>query len=195
MSLRWEIDSYFNNVKYKKISGGEAELLDPSWASGRLKRLESIGKAKSSILRKKIFRRIVADRDIILEPKSEKMELLENGLGATNIIQRYITHSEHDRGIIQTRLLHGLNSIFEPDAKFTEIQVQMYDGVNYSKQTENYAFGGAQEDIPDRWEVFLGEDQKGLIALSKSGSGLKTVILVLLNLLVIPKLKEGSIDN
>ena len=47
----------------------------------------------------------------------------------------------------------------------------------------------AQKDaIKDHWEVYLGEGTKGLIPLSQSGSGLKTVFLVLLNLLVIPKI-------
>ena len=42
----------------------------------------------------------------------------------------------------------------------------------------------------DHWEVYLGEDKKGLIPLSKSGSGLKTILLVLLNLLVVPKIEN-----
>ena len=42
----------------------------------------------------------------------------------------------------------------------------------------------------DHWEVYLGEDKKGLIPLSKSGSGLKTILLVLLNLLVVPKIEK-----
>jgi len=44
--------------------------------------------------------------------------------------------------------------------------------------------------VPDHWEVYLGEDKKGLIPLSKSGSGLKTILLVLLNLLVVPKIEN-----
>ena len=40
------------------------------------------------------------------------------------------------------------------------------------------------------WEVYLGERKKGLIPLSKSGSDLKTVLLVLLNLLVVPKIED-----
>jgi predicted ATP-dependent endonuclease of OLD family len=38
--------------------------------------------------------------------------------------------------------------------------------------------------------VFLGEQKKGLISLSNSGSGLKTAILVLLNLLVVPEIEQ-----
>jgi hypothetical protein len=40
--------------------------------------------------------------------------------------------------------------------------------------------------LQGHWEVFLGEEHKGLVALSRSGSGLKTVLLVLLNLFVVP---------
>ena len=71
-----------------------------------------------------------------------------------------------------------MDSIFGSDGQFSEIQVQVHD----EAQTET---------IKDHWEVYLGEDTKGLIPLSKSGSGLKTVFLVLLNLLAVPKI-EGK---
>ena len=38
----------------------------------------------------------------------------------------------------------------------------------------------------------ISEKTKGLISLSRSGSGLKTIILVLLNLLVVPKIKNAG---
>lgn len=38
------------------------------------------------------------------------------------------------------------------------------------------------------WEVFLEEASKGIIPLSRTGSGLKTVILVLVNLLLLPEM-------
>ncbi|MYA23830.1 MAG: ATP-binding protein [Gemmatimonadetes bacterium] len=80
---------------------------------------------------------------------------------------------------MQDELLAALNSIFGSDGQFSEIQVQVHDE--------------AQEDvIKDHWEVYLGEDTKGLIPLSKSGSGLKTVFLVLLNLLVVPKIEDKN---
>lgn len=195
--MRWEIDSYFNNVEIIDVEGYETELIDEKMEAERFKRLETVGKQKSVLLRSKIFRRVLADRDIILEPKSEKMELGENGLGATNIIQRFITHSKYDRNVVQLSLLSALNLIFEPDAKFTEIQVQMYDGRSFSDQSINSVYGinTTEEDIPDRWEVYLGEERKGLIALSKSGSGLKTVILVLLNLIVMPILEKKTVGE
>ena len=40
------------------------------------------------------------------------------------------------------------------------------------------------------WEVFLQEKGLQRVPLSKTGSGLKTIVLVLLNLLVIPHTKD-----
>ena len=82
-----------------------------------------------------------------------------------------------DAEVIQDELLAALNSIFGSDGQFSEIQVQVHDEAQ-------------DATIKDHWEVYLGEDTKGLTPLSKSGSGLKTVFLVLLNLLVVPKVEN-----
>ncbi len=50
-------------------------------------------------------------------------------------------------------------------------------------------------DGGNRWEMYLGEPGKGLVPLSRSGSGLKTVLLVLLNLLVVPELGDDERDK
>ena len=129
----------------------------------------------------KSCRRLLADRDIKTELPDTTLELGSDGAGATNIIRRFITSENLPREVIQDELLAALDSIFGSDGQFSEIQVQVHDE--------------AQKDaIKDHWEVYLGEDTKGLIPLSKSGSGLKTVFLVLLNLLVVPKVdnKEKS---
>jgi putative ATP-dependent endonuclease of the OLD family len=125
------------------------------------------------------FRRLLADRDIGPETPSNEMKLSPAGVGATNIIRRYIVTSnpKFPREVIQRDLLSALNDIFGQDGQFSEVQVKHHDEAN--------------GDIPEgRWEVFLGEEKKGLISLSNSGSGLKTVILVLLNLLVIPQIEQ-----
>jgi hypothetical protein len=100
--------------------------------------------------------------------------------GATNIVRRFLNSSSSDfpRILILEKVLSALNTIFAADADFTEIEVQQHD------VTE-------RGEIKDHWEIFLVEDSKGLVPLSNSGSGLKTVLLVLLNLLVIPHI-EGK---
>ena len=123
------------------------------------------------------FRVLLADRDIRSEPSDNKLELRSDGTGASNIIRRFITTSNEQlpREIIQEELLYALNSVFRNDGVFTEIQVQEHDDET-------------AEGPKGHWEVYLGEEQKGLISLSKSGSGLKTILLVLLNLLVVPRI-------
>ena len=126
-----------------------------------------------------IFRRLLADRDIRPERQAVDLYLGSDGRGASNIIRRFLLSSNPSlrRDVIREDLLTALNQIFREDGQFTEIQVNVHDD-------------NPDEGNVDLWEIFLGEKSKGLIPLSKSGSGLKTVILVLLNLLVVPKINN-----
>ena len=128
----------------------------------------------------KNFRRLYADRDIRPELATKELKLSTDGLGATNIIRRYIVSSSPrlPRELIQEKLLDALGLIFGSDGQFTELQIKVHDENDVGYPNEH-------------WEIYLGETNKGLISLSRSGSGLKTIILVLLNLLVIPEI-EGK---
>lgn len=66
-----------------------------------------------------------------------------------------------------------MNLIFGPDANFTKIDTRERDG----------------------WEVYLDEVQKGRIPLSQSGSGLKTIIIVLAYLHLIPRIEGFDISK
>lgn len=145
----------------------------------RSENLHKICRKASHPLTGSKFRRLLADRDIRAEAVRNELELKSDGAGATNIIRRYIVSSTLSRELIQSTLLRALNQIFRDDGKFREIQVKNHDE----------EFGG--QPIGS-WEVFLGEEKKGLVPLCQSGSGLKTVILVLLNLLVIPEIEKKS---
>ena len=122
------------------------------------------------------FRRLSAERNIIPEKATNKLGISDDGLGATNVISRYINLENMDENLIEHELLQALNIIMYPDAEYQRIQAQVIE-------TD-------EDDGEDIWEVFLHERNVGRFPLSQSGSGLKTIILVLLNLLVIPKLKE-----
>jgi putative ATP-dependent endonuclease of the OLD family len=119
------------------------------------------------------FKRLAAERDIQAEPADSGLSLDLNGRGATNIIRKYLLTSNptYPREIIQTELRTALNEIFGDDGTFSEILVRQHDESSTEKGP---------------WEVYLVEDRKGAIPLSASGSGLKTVLLVLLNLIVVP---------
>ena len=128
----------------------------------------------------KSFRRLLADRDIETEQSVPSLSLGSNGRGASNIVRRFITSSQekYPRELIQQDLLEAVRVVFGNDGHFTEIQIQEHDEGQ----------GGAKTN----WEIYLGEERKGLIPLSRSGSGLKTVLLVLLNLLVVPKIEDKT---
>lgn len=123
-----------------------------------------------------IHARLAADRDIAPEQDNGEFSLSSTGSGATRIIHRLLQYAEHDRSLIQTRLLTALNAIFSPDIYFNEITTRFLSSEN-------------------KWELFLGEEHKGPIALSASGSGIKTVILTLLNLLIRPVIETKPVSS
>ncbi|MBE5885421.1 MAG: ATP-binding protein [Lachnospiraceae bacterium] len=118
------------------------------------------------------IRRIDAERNVIPEVETDLELLSSTGDGASNIVRKFLNYSQYDENIIQKKLLVELNKIIEPDAKFNNIKVQQIE-----------------QDATVKWEIFLEEDGSRY-ALSKMGSGLKTIILVLLNLFVITQTKE-----
>lgn len=118
------------------------------------------------------FRKITAERNIL--PESEgHLSLYSDGTGASNLIATFLNDSKLEESIIEHDFLNALNSIMQPEAEFESIRVQQ---VVYNKEKV--------------WEVFLQEKGFQRVPLSKSGSGLKTIVLVLLNLLVIPHIDE-----
>lgn len=179
-SMTWEIDESMNPINEVFAVG-----FDPSSRHGdnstnaRLARVRESVKQVGHQLSGTTFRRLHADRDIRPETSGVQLALGPDGHGASNIIRRYILTSSpnYPREVIQRDLLDALNKVFGRDGLFTEIQVKVHDEA-------------ASEKLEGHWEVFLGEAKKGLIPLSNSGSGLKTVFLVLLNLLVVPEIER-----
>lgn len=178
-SVRWEVNTS------GQVTELEVESLESPHGTrsteARRTSLRSIAQNARHSLTGKNFRRLCADRDIRPEPATTDLNLAPDGTGATNIIRRYIVSSSErlPRELIQTQLLSALTSIFAADGQFSELQIKVHD-----EKDADYPEG--------HWEIHLGETKKGLVSLSRSGSGLKTVILVLLNLLVIPEIEGNS---
>ena len=122
------------------------------------------------------FRRINAERDINPEIENDSESISFNGDGVSNLIRKYINNNKYDEGLVEKTLLVELNKIMEPDASFSNIRIQE---VNKNEKNEYY------------WEIFLQEGNRRF-ALSKSGSGLKTIILILVNLFLVPDLSKGK---
>jgi putative ATP-dependent endonuclease of OLD family len=126
-------------------------------------------------LSNKLFRRLAAERNIVPEGDSNTLDPQPSGQNVTNLIQNYSNLASLDRAVVDVKLLDALNSITAPDYMFTSITPRKL-------QTSN-------------WEIFLNEKEKGLIALSASGSGLKTILCALANLVVWPIHERQSLDR
>lgn len=124
----------------------------------------------------KTFRRLLAERDILPEKADpQNITIGINGSGLTNAVQSFINKSNLPSDLVEISILEALNSIFAHDAVFTDIVCQMHEDNN--------------------WEIYLEEEDKGRIALSQSGSGLKTVISVLACLILVPHLEEKPLSQ
>lgn len=176
----WNESNYWENVKdknvwielggtkdsknsggYSAIKDGDIPLINLSYFQRGLHDFEQKRKTY-------IFRRLSAERNIVPE-KEMDLELSATGEGASNLVREFLNNSEYDEFIVEKILLNALNEIMCPEANFESIRIQ---------QTK---INGKSV-----WEIYLKEKGKERVPLSKSGSGIKTIILVLLNLIVIP---------
>lgn len=164
------------HLTWKDLGSNKLEFvkLDQEASAGEISHISTL--PANSTLRNLSHIKLDADRDITPESISGDMSLGSSGAGATQIIHKYLHHVEFDRTLIQKNLLSALNKIFSPDIIFNEVVTRFHS------QTS-------------KWEIYLGEESKGPIALSSSGSGLKTVILTLLNLLVRPNFENRSASS
>jgi len=135
----------------------------------------SISRSISTTFENKKFCKITAERDIIPENKfvdGRNIKITPNGTGAANTIEGILNMIKYDSDIIEVKLLDELNKIINPEIKFSRILVQ--------------------EIVSGKWEVFFVDFKQNRIALSKMGSGIKTILLVLLNLIVRPVIEKVS---
>jgi len=132
---------------------------------------EQVARNLQNYLEGLVVRRLSAERDIVPEPESGEEKLTETGIGASNLVRKVINFSGYDEKLIEEKLLCALNEIMMPETEFDEIRVQQIEKNNILL-----------------WEIFLREKGNDRFSLSESGSGLKTIILVLLNLLIVPDL-------
>ncbi len=122
-------------------------------------------------LKGKQFSHLSAERDIQPETPIANINVSNNGNGATCLIQTIINRDNYDSNLIEKTLLEKLNEIIKPDIDFTRILVQ--------------------QNEQDKWEIYFESAYDGRVPLSKMGSGVKTVLLVLILLFVKPEI-EGK---
>jgi putative ATP-dependent endonuclease of OLD family len=131
--------------------------------------------------------RLAADRDIKRERefRGSSLEIDDNGDGFTQVVEAVLGSKRHDRLLVEQMLLDGLNKVFATEERqFRRILAQ------YIEPNEKEADSGRI------WEIELEETDGAIVPLSQMGSGVKTTLLVLSKLLLLPKLepvKEGDV--
>lgn len=134
--------------------------------------------ARSIKIDSKVTKRISAERNIFPEDNDDNMIVDSNGNGITRIITNYLNRSKYNENLVKHDLLQNLNKIMGEDANFTEVVTQQIDSAEGTK-----------------WEIYLREEGKGRIPLSESGSGLKTILMVLVITILIPNVDHKKISQ
>lgn len=162
--IKWHLNT--DKERFPKFGKPKSTILDFSeLRESAAKYKEQLARTMPNPFKNLEFRRIRAERTIVPGSDTPNPEIDENDGGTTRLIQQYINKAALPRQLVEETVLEHLNKIFSPDAEFTDIVCQQFsDG---------------------KWEVFLKEEQKDFVSLSQSGSGLKTVIIVLVNILLI----------
>ncbi|HEM4052640.1 TPA: ATP-binding protein [Streptococcus suis] len=121
----------------------------------------------SKLQHQKIIK-LSADRNLVPELQSSNKIVKEDGQGATNLLRQYLNVGSLPNEIVEIEMLDALNLIMRPENQFERIMCQEIES------TEN--------DVTI-WEIML-LNENGKIPISSSGSGLRTVLLVLIKLLL-----------
>ena len=173
LPVSWEFDRMTDRVENVTYPASIQQTKNPAEVE-RIKYLLKtiVQKSQQHFICGKVFHRLLADRDIKPEIPEDRLELQPDGRGASNIVRRYLNSSSYEsrQKLVAVDVLTALNIIFGEDGHFTEIKIKEHDNL--------------QPPGPNMWEIYIRQDKKGLIPLRDSGSGLKTVILVLINLLI-----------
>lgn len=166
-------------ITFLHIGKHEKNIIDINPSFGK-QALEKWGSALKQIIKLPlencVFIRLKAERDIVAETRAGDInfKIGENGADSTRILEIFINELSYEREKVTQILLSELNKIVEPDSHFDEIQVRR---------------------SRDTWQIVLVESNKGPIPLSNSGSGLKTILLVLINILLVPRRTNYKIEN
>ena len=110
--------------------------------------------------------KLSADRNLVPEIQNSNRTVSEDGTGAANLLRQYLNVANLPNEVVENDILNALNQIMKPETHFERImcqEIETTDGPN------------------SKWEVQL-VNENGKIPISNSGSGLKTILLVLIKL-------------
>ena len=134
------------------------------------KRIDNFNYLANNYLNNNIRRlkliKLSADRNLVPEIQNSNRTVSEDGTGATNLLRQYLNVANLPNEVVENDILNALNQIMKPENHFERImcqEIETTDGAN------------------SKWEVQL-VNENGKIPISNSGSGLKTILLVLIKL-------------
>lgn len=110
--------------------------------------------------------KLSADRNLVPEIQNSNRTVSEDGTGATNLLRQYLNVANLPNEVVENDILNALNQIMKPETHFERIMCQEIE---------------TTDDPNSKWEVQL-VNENGKIPISNSGSGLKTILLVLIKL-------------
>lgn len=110
--------------------------------------------------------KLSADRNLVPEVQNSNRIVSEDGTGATNLIRQYLNVANLPNEVVENDILNALNQIMKPENHFERIMCQEIE---------------TSDGSSSKWEVQL-VNENGKIPISSSGSGLRTILLVLIKL-------------
>lgn len=110
--------------------------------------------------------KLSADRNLVAEIQNSNRVVSEDGTGATNLLRQYLNVANLPNEVVEKDILNALNQIMKPENHFERIMCQEIETTDNSNS---------------KWEIQL-VNENGKIPISSSGSGLRTVLLVLIKL-------------
>lgn len=157
-------DRHRSEFRFSSVTGGKAPDDDaiPIQEVGKM-----ISECHRELFDKVNWLSVDSERDV--RPESSNFSrVLPNGNGVTSCIEGQINQVDFNRlDLVEVDLLNALNQILTPDNHYERLLVRRRPN--------------------QEWEIFLIEENKGAIALSSTGSGIKTILQILTNLILVPK--------
>jgi putative ATP-dependent endonuclease of OLD family len=121
-----------------------------------------------------VVARLRADRDVRPEKPTACDHVGEDGEHATRLVERYLNETAHHE-LVENVIVSDLNTILQPDWRFSRI---------FPKRR-----------LDGQWELELEDSHRKVVPLSHTGSGLKTLLLVLVNLHLVPHAKSKPLSR
>lgn len=167
-------------LPYKGDPWVDESEIDDYWKISELsdsfRYLQRLAETKKNPIADFTFRRITAERDIVPEEDQPgNLEVSSSGRGVTNVVQNFLNKANLNSAVVERDFLYDLNRIMQPDAFFLGIVCQQYRDLT--------------------WEIWLVEENKGRISLSNSGSGLKTIFLLLTFIHLVPRVEKKELSQ